>query len=101
MPPREDSHAHASLQETTEQNLVPSSRTDLGIYVKEKSLSRLEAVLRYFQCTCKPAVAGMPPLKWAALAANVACAAAEAFVMCKEPPKEGGCHDVGGGEVLR
>ena len=57
---------------------------------KEKSLSRLEAVLRYFQCTCKPAVAGMPPLKWAALAANVACAAAEAFVMCKEPPKEGG-----------
>ena len=56
---------------------------------KGASLYKLEAVLRYFQCTCKPAVAGMQPLKWAALTANVACAAADSFIMCRESSKEG------------
>ena len=49
----------------------------------------LEAVLHYFQSTFKPAVAGMPPLRWAQLTANVACAAAEAFIMSKANEKEG------------
>ena len=51
---------------------------------KQRELSKLEAVLRYFQCTCKPAVAGMASLTWAALSANVACAAAETFIMRKD-----------------
>ena len=54
-----------------------------------QSMSKLEAVLRYFQCTCKPAVAGMQSLKLATLTANVAVAAADAFIMCKEREKEG------------
>ena len=56
---------------------------------KVHSLYKLEAVLRYFQCTCKPAVADMQSLKLATLTANVAVAAAEAFIMCKEREKEG------------
>ena len=52
-------------------------------------MAKLEAVLRYFQSTCKPAVAGMPPLRWAQLTANVACAAAEAFIMSEANVKEG------------
>ena len=52
-------------------------------------MPKLEAVLHYFQSTCKPAVAGMPPLRWAQLTANVACAAAEAFIMSKANEKEG------------
>ena len=52
-------------------------------------MHKLEALLRYFQCRCKPAVAGMQPLKRVALTANVACAAADAFIMCKEREKEG------------
>lgn len=43
-------------------------------------LEALEAVLHYFQATCKPAVAGMADQRKAALHANVACAAAEAFI---------------------
>ena len=56
---------------------------------KGQSLYKLEAVLRYFQCTCKPAVAGMQALKLATLTANVAVAAADAFIMCKERDQEG------------
>ena len=56
---------------------------------KGQTATKLEAVLRYFQCTCKPAVAGMQSLMLAALTANVACAAADAFIMCKEREKEG------------
>ena len=67
---------------------------------KTQSMGKLESVLRYFQSTCKPAVAGMPPLRWAQLRANVACAAAEAFIMSKANEK-GGRHGAGGGEVLR
>ena len=52
------------------------------------SLQKLEAVLHYFQNTCKPAVAGMPPLQLAALSANVHCAAADAFIMCKDLMQE-------------
>ena len=52
-------------------------------------MPKLEAVLHYFQSTCKPAVAGMPPLRWAQLTANVACAAAEAFIMSRANEKEG------------
>ena len=52
-------------------------------------MRNLESVLRYFQSTCKPAVAGMPPLRWAQLTANLACAAAEAFIMCRANEKEG------------
>ena len=52
-------------------------------------MGKLESVLRYFQSTCKPAVAGMPPLRWAQLTANVACAAAEAFIMSRANEKEG------------
>ena len=52
-------------------------------------MSKLETMLHYFQSTCKPAVAGMQSLKLAALTANVACAAADAFIMCKEREKEG------------
>ena len=48
----------------------------------------LEALLRYFQSTCKPAVAGMQALKWFALTANVAVAAADAFIMCKQKENE-------------
>ena len=53
-------------------------------------MPKLEAVLHYFQSTCKPAVAGMAPLRWAQVTANVACAAAEAFIMAKANEKEGG-----------
>ena len=56
---------------------------------KTYAIPKLEAVLHYFQSTCKPAVAGMPPLRWAQLTANVACAAAEAFSMCKANEKDG------------
>ena len=56
---------------------------------KTLSMSELEAMLSYFQVTCKPAVAGMQSWKWAALTANVACAAADAFIMCKQKEKEG------------
>ena len=52
-------------------------------------MRKLESVLRYFQSTCKPAVAGMPPLRWAQLTGNVACAAAEAFIMCRANEKDG------------
>ena len=52
-------------------------------------MAKLEAVLHYFHSTYKPAVAGMPPLRWAQLTANVACAAAEAFIMCRAHEKEG------------
>ena len=67
----------------------PPPETTWTSSTKGQSLTKLEAVLRYFQCTCKPAVAGMQPLKWVALTANVACAAADAFIMCKEREKEG------------
>ena len=53
-----------------------------------RSLEKLEAVLHYLQRTCKPAVAGMPPLQVAALSANFHCAAAEAFILRKEPRQE-------------
>ena len=56
---------------------------------KTYAMAKLEAVLHYFQSTCKPAVAGMPPLRWVQLSANVACAAAEAFIMSKANEKEG------------
>ena len=56
---------------------------------KTYAMSKLEAMLHYFQSTCKPAVAGMPPLRWAQLTANVACAAAEAFIMRKQRSQEG------------
>ena len=52
-------------------------------------MAKLEAVLHYFQSTCKPAVAGMPLLRWAQLTANVACAAAEAFIMSRGIHQEG------------
>ena len=52
-------------------------------------MHKLEALLRYFQSTCKPAVAGMQALKWLQLTASVAVAAADAFIMCKEREKEG------------
>ena len=52
-------------------------------------MPELKALLHYFQSTCKPAVAGMPPLRWAQLTANVACAAAEAFIMSRANEKEG------------
>ena len=69
-------------------------------FTKVQSLHKLEALLRYSQCACKPAVAGMQSLKSIALTANVAVAAADAFIMCKTRDNEG-CHVVGGGEVLR
>ena len=56
---------------------------------KTYAMPKLEAVLHYFQWSCKPAVAGMQSWKLAALTANVACAAADAFIMCKEREKEG------------
>ena len=56
---------------------------------KTYAMPKLEAVLHYFQSTCKPAVAGMAPLRWAQLTANVACAAAEAFIMCRANEKDG------------
>ena len=48
--------------------------------VSDQELEALEALLHYFQATCKPAVAGMTDQRKAALHANVACAAAEAFI---------------------
>ena len=48
-------------------------------------LEALEAVLHYFQATCKPAVAGMTDQNKSALHANVGCAAAEAFITCTAP----------------
>ena len=39
--------------------------------------------MHYFQVTCKPAVEAMDNQLKAALHANVACAAAEAFITCK------------------
>ena len=56
---------------------------------KTYAMAKLEAVLQYFQSTCKPAVAGMQSLMLATLTANVAVAAADAFIMCKEREKEG------------
>ena len=52
-------------------------------------LPKLEASLRFFQCTCKPAIAGMKPIDEMALMSNVSIAAAEAFVLCKERGQEG------------
>ena len=49
---------------------------------KINKMQKLEALLRYFQSTCRPAVEGMPALKWLQLTANVAVAAADAFIMC-------------------
>ena len=51
-------------------------------------MHELEALLRYFQCTCKPAVAGMQSWKSVASTANVAVAAADAFIMCKQREQE-------------
>ena len=68
---------------------------------KAPSLPKLEALLRFFQCTCKPAVAGMRLKYQMALMSNVFITAADAFVLCKEPRADGGGHAVGGGEVLR
>ena len=51
---------------------------------KTYAMPKLEAVLHYFQWSCKPAVAGMPSLQLASLSANVACAAAAAFIMCRD-----------------
>ena len=48
-----------------------------------QDLQQLEVLLHYFQVTCKPAVAAMDSQLKAALHANVACAAAEAFITCK------------------
>ena len=56
---------------------------------KRQTTHKLDAVLHYFQSTCKPAVAGMRSLKLAALTANVACGAADAFILCKEAEQEG------------
>ena len=56
---------------------------------KRQTTHKLDAVLHYFQSTCKPAVAGMQSLKLAALTANVACGAADAFILCKEAEQEG------------
>ena len=67
----------------------PPPETTWTSTAKTQSLYKLERVLRYFQVTCKPAVAGMPPLRWATLSSNVACVAAEAFITCKEREKEG------------
>ena len=58
-------------------------------WTKVSTMHKLEALLRYFQVTCKPAVAGMQALKRVQLTANVAVAAADAFIMCKEREKEG------------
>ena len=55
---------------------------------KVAKMQKLEALLRYFQSTCKPAVEGMPALKWLQLTANVAVAAADAFIMCKDAETE-------------
>ena len=55
---------------------------------KLEKMRKLEALLRYFQSTCKPAVAGMHALKWLQLTANVAVAAADAFIMCKDAESE-------------
>jgi hypothetical protein len=60
----------------------PEPRWNCGI--KVSTMHKLEALLRYFQVTCKPAVAGMPALKWLQLTANVAVSAADAFIMCKK-----------------
>ena len=56
---------------------------------KRQTTHKLDAVLHYFQSLCKPAVAGMQSLKLAALTANVACGAADAFILCKEAEQEG------------
>ena len=56
---------------------------------KTPSLPKLEALLRFFQCTCKPAVAGMLPINELGLMSNVFFAAADAFVLCKERGQEG------------
>ena len=68
----------------------PPPETTWTSTAKTQSLYKLERVLRYFQVTCKPAVAGMSPLRWATLSSNVACVAADAFITCKEREKEGG-----------
>ena len=52
------------------------------------SLRQLEQVLHHIQGTCKPAVAGMPPLELAILLANAHCAAAEAYITCKNADHE-------------
>ena len=51
---------------------------------KFAKMEKLETLLRYFQSTCRPSVEGMPALKWLQLTANVAVAAADAFIMCKD-----------------
>ena len=56
---------------------------------KLPSLPKLEALLRFFQCTCKPAVAGMLSINELGLMSNVSIAAADAFVLCKERGQEG------------
>ena len=43
----------------------PPPETTWTSCAKGQTATKLEAVLRYFQCTCKPAVAGMPSLRWA------------------------------------
>ena len=53
-----------------------------------RSLERLEAILHYFQHTCKSAVAGMDPLKLAVLSANVHCSAADAFIGNRDIKKD-------------
>ena len=41
----------------------PPPETIWASSTKGQTLTKLEALLRYFQCKCKPAVAGMQPLK--------------------------------------
>lgn len=55
-------------------------------------LLKLEALLRYFQVTCEPAVAAMAPMTRAALVANVSTVAAETLVTSKSDANT--CQDL-------
>ena len=101
MPPRQDSHAHASLQETTEQNLVPSSRIDLGIYVKGEVAEQARGSATLLPVHMQARSRGHATVEVGCIDSKRGLRGSRGIRHVQRATEGGGCHDVGGGEVLR
>ena len=78
-----------AYRETPNETWCPPPEAAWSLTAKRQTVAKLEELSHDLQCTCEPAVAGIPPFWRAPLTANVACAAADAYILCKERGNEG------------
>ena len=100
-PLRQDSHGHAILQETTEQNLVPSSRDDLDICDKGTVADQARCSATLLPVHMQARSRGHAIVEVGFIDSKRGLRGSRRIHHVQRGREGGGCHDVGGGEVLR